>query len=124
MSDATLNLDGVQFERVRKLVDVKYRALADELEVAYYGNWKRSVSYSFQGRDAVAEGLRPKTLFDSLHINLWLQHERELIAVNERLALNEQYDRDRIDPVDVDGNRRSETLDARLAAATDTVTVG
>lgn len=114
MSDALLNLDGVQFDRIRKVIDPKFRALADELDVAYYSHWKHGLSYDFYGRDPITSGADPKVVFDRLSALIWNKHEEALLAANAGLA--EPYPEDKINPIETDGRRKSEIIAENISA--------
>jgi len=116
MSDALLNLDGVQFARARKSVDAQYRALADALEVAYYQHWKFGKPYDHDGWDPVTfpDQGEPKAVFDMLHGAIWTEHSAAVIDANAALA--EPYPEDKINPIESDGRRRKDILAERLRA--------
>jgi len=115
MSDAVLNLDGVQFARIREKIDPFYRALADNLEEAYYHHWKLGRSFDWNGYDPIADPKlgEPKAVFDALHGAIWTQHEAALIEANAADA--DPYPEDKINPLQDDGRRRAEVLAERKA---------
>ena len=55
-------------------LDDKFRAIADELEVAYYQFWRQGLSKPFLGFDVRANPAQSKTQFDLLHGLIWNLH--------------------------------------------------
>lgn len=124
MSDAPLNLDGVQFALARREVDPQFRALVDQLDIAYYQNWKTGKPFDFHGFDPISNPAQgdPKEVFDKLHGDIWAQHAAALIEMNDKLG--GPYSVDKIDPVQGDGRRKSAALTDRIASARIQVTTG
>lgn len=108
------NLDGTQFESLRKAIDGKFNALHDSLEDAYYNHWKKGLSKAWHGFDVQADSADSKALFDSLHGALWNEHEAALIAENERQG--HPYDADKLNPVGRSGQHRAAEVAARISA--------
>lgn len=116
----TLQLDGVEFAELRKVVDQKFADLHDSLEEAYYGQrdssgrftpgtgWKDGVSVPWNGFDKGNTPAASKEIFDRLHGQLF--HEHHLALIDENTKQGERYSADKIDPVDEQGARRSTGL--------------
>lgn len=74
------NYDGIQHERVRKIIDPLYNAVHDELSDAYY-NSKPFRTY----------GILTKEQFDTLQASLWAYYEIRLAAENQKQPAKDRY---------------------------------
>ena len=109
------NFNGVQFETLRRKIDPPFIGLVRELDIAYYGHWRQGVSYDFHGRDPIAEGLKPRALFDQLHGNIWNEHTKALIQAN--IDAGFPYPEDKINPIEDEkaGTRKLDAVTAQLS---------
>lgn len=99
----------IQFEAARQKVDPRFTKAAAELSDAYYNHWRLGKSRPWNGLD-----LLTKEQFDEAHGALWHLYVQALVAEIE--AGSYGYDRDRYDPTDDEGKRRSVVAGERLAA--------
>jgi hypothetical protein len=64
----------IQFEKIRKdpttRLDERFRILKQELDVAWYKNWKFEKSYDFLGFDALATVKLSQDQFQGLHTTI------------------------------------------------------
>lgn len=104
----TLQLDGVQFESVRKAVDQKYADFHDALSDAYYNYWKKGLSKPVGAFDKAANPAASKTLFDQLHAAAFWLHEIALVDTNT--AMGDVYPSESINPVDDGTGKAYKTL--------------
>jgi len=61
------NFQNIQFEVLRTKIDPIINVLHDDLEIAYYQNWKLGNPYDFFGFDVLGTPAESKTQFDMLH---------------------------------------------------------
>lgn len=64
---AQRNFDKIQFEKLRKKVDITFNAAHDKLSDCYYNYWKKGNSKPFRGYDVQPTREESKRLFDKLH---------------------------------------------------------
>lgn len=85
------NLNKVQVERLRKVIDPSFNMLHDQLETAYYQFWKLGKSKPFYGYDKLTNLSESKLQFDQLHGYLWHLYSIALHRYNKQLAPEDQY---------------------------------
>lgn len=79
------NFDGIQYESIRRKVDIRFNVAHDLLTEIYYKEWKiGNLNRAFQGHKpaTIAEA---KSLFDKLHGLIFHLHE---LALDERNDLD------------------------------------
>jgi hypothetical protein len=88
----------IQYESLRKgpaRLDARFRSLVEELEVAYYQNWKLGNSHLFLGFDVQPTPRQSKALFDRLHGFIWDIYSLVFHILNKEQALGSQIDEER-----------------------------
>ena len=88
------NWDKIQYEGLRKRVDLVFCELHDIIEEAYYKHWKLGESKVVFGLDVRPTPEESKLQFDIVHANLWNMHEIALEMYNNEQATIEE----RVDP--------------------------
>jgi len=89
------NLDGIQFEELRKRIDPRFNALHDQLSDCYYNFWEKGLSkpFSVGGRmwDVKPTVAESKVLFDKLHALIF--HRRDIVFHEENMKqpANKRY---------------------------------
>jgi hypothetical protein len=78
------NLTGVQHERVRRLLDERYRAAHDAMHLAY----RTGTPFSFKGREF---GVLDADRFQRLHDLAWRRYEALFHSVNQGLPTAQRY---------------------------------
>lgn len=106
LSEADRDLDNVQYESYRKIIDVKFNALHDDLQDAYYTYWKKGASHPWQVHDVQATPAESKELFDKLHGLIWQEHILAMKAKHDVAATKEKgFQENMVDkPLDKEGN--------------------
>ncbi len=101
------NLDGVQFEALRRVIDQPFHDFKDELEESFYGTrlengsldkttgWSSGVSKAFRGFDKQATPEDSQALFDLIHGALFTFYT--LVLHDENVAQGFPFAREQID---------------------------
>lgn len=74
------NLDGVQFEEVRKIIDPLYKAVHDELSTAYYNQT------AFR-----TKGVLTREQFENYQALLWAQYEVRFSQEVQKMPVSRRY---------------------------------
>jgi len=103
------NFEGIQFEKLRKVIDHKYNAVHDELSDCYY-NKKPFRTY----------GILTKEQFDKLHGLIFLEREVDFHEENLKQPAKDKIpEAEYNDDIDRDGKvigKKNEQAAARIAA--------
>lgn len=121
-----INMDGIQFEVLRKKIDLKFQIIHESLSEAYYGargpdgrfdratGWQAGVNATWAGLTgaqwAAEYGLDPqnpataKAVFDDLHGRLHQIYD--LVFHEENLKEAAPYPRDEYDPIEEETSQR------------------
>jgi len=91
------NIDGIQFEKLRKKIDTDFNEAHDALEDAYYNHWRQGNSKSWQNYDVQKTPGESKTLFDKLHGLIWLHYQKTLHEENQKQPTKDKYDEAKYD---------------------------
>ena len=83
------DLDGVQFEKYRKVVDPTYTTLHDSLTDAYYNYWAKGVKKAWQKYNSLVTTKDSKIQFDKLHALIWAEHLVALKAEDDTALIKE-----------------------------------
>ncbi len=101
------NLEGVQFEALRRVIDQPFHDFKDELEESYYGDrqadgstdkctgWIAGISKPFRGVDKQATPEDSQKLFDEIHGHLFTLYT--LVLHDENVAQGLPFAREEID---------------------------
>ncbi len=107
-SNMKRNFEGIQFEKLRKVIDHKYNTVHDELSDCYY-NKKSFRTF----------GVLTKEQFDKLHGLIFLERDMEFHVENLKQPAAEQYPEEKYNEErDRDGQvvaKRNEKAAARIA---------
>ena len=88
------NFAGIQFESIRKTLDVRFNQEHDDLSSAYYDYWSKGLSRPWKGFDKQATPEASKALFDKLHGLIFQRHLVAFHNANMKLPKLKQYSED------------------------------
>lgn len=89
------NFDNIQFEMLRRKLDWAFNETHDELEIAYYKNWKLGISRPFHNYDKQNTVEASKGLFDKLHGALWTLYTVAFDVMNKLEPLGTKIPEDK-----------------------------
>jgi len=90
----TRNFTGIQFEVIRKTLDVSFSQEHDDLSAAYYDYWSKGLSKPWKGFDIQVTLEASKVLFDKLHGLIFHRYMVAFHNANIALPKAKQYSED------------------------------